>query len=62
MDNLGKQTQQNIKYFFNKLFNGGWAILETLDPLITWSIHWLIKMRDNSQVFLENAHPAFLTT
>ena len=31
--------------------------------LIDWLIHWLIKkIRDNFRVYLERAHPAFLTS
>ena len=43
-------------YLSNDYFNGGWAVLETLD--------WLIFKKSLSlfQVFLEHAHPAFLTT
>ena len=30
--------------------------------MIHWFIHWLKKIRDNFRVYLERAHPAFLTT
>ena len=46
------------------LFNGGWAVLDILCWLIHWLIHRLIlkRFRNNFRVYLERAHPAFLTT
>jgi len=40
------------------IFNGGWAVLETLDEII----HSLITMSYNFPVSLSCSHPAFLTT
>ena len=55
---LGKTYQDFITR--TGVFNSGWAVLETHDSLIDWLIYEL-KMSDNFQVFLERAHPAFLT-
>ena len=61
-EDLPSTPVQNVDYGVvlgkNKfwIFNR-WAVLETLYYLIDWE-----KVRVNFQVFLECAHPAFLTT
>ena len=47
-----------------KIFNGGWAVLDILCSLIHSLIHWFIDslIKKNFRVYLEHAHPAFLTT
>ena len=47
---------------WHQLFNGGWAVLDILCWFIHWLIKWLKEIRDNFRVYLECAHPAFLTT
>ena len=50
-----------LQFFLNnQLIKCFWTDL--LCRLIHWFIDWLKKIRDNFRVYLERAHPAFLTT
>ena len=60
---LVSTTQSGVNVIgLHGIFNGGWAVLKTLDSLIDWFNSFIQKNGVNFQVFLECVSPAFLTT
>ena len=66
---MSRTCEPGISNYLIIPVNGGWVILELINWLINQFTYLLIdsfidweKMRVNFQVFLEPAHPAFLTT
>ena len=60
--NCGRENKNANKLWKTEdrfFFNGGWAVLGTLCQLINSLIK---KIKDNFRVYLECAHPVFLTT
>ena len=56
------KVKTTVFQFFQSIFNGGWAILDTL--FMNCLFNWLIKKKIKLifRVYLKGAQPAFLTT